>query len=278
MLAVPSRRALTTLAIAASLALAAGCGSDDDGGGGEPRTVAIKLSGSGRDPRYTVPKSVPGGVVRLEFTNDATGEHGAQLVRVDAGHSARDGLQAAGEWAEGGKSLPSWVHTAGGVGTTPSGTTHSATQELPPGQYAVVDIDTNARAFFEVTAAEGEAELPGTDARIDELEYRFSATGLEAGRNPVLIENKGDEPHFTEALRIKEGKTIADVRRFVREDKGDPPVEGGPNSTAVADGGFRQVVELNLKKGDYALLCFVPDRKGGPPHAVKGMVSQATVE
>ena len=34
----------------------------------------------------------------------------------------------------------------------------------------------------------------------------------------------------------------------------------------------------NLKKGSYALLCFIPDRQGGPPHVAKGMVSEAKVE
>jgi hypothetical protein len=43
------------------------------------------------------------------------------------------------------------------------------------------------------------------------------------------------------------------------------------------DGGGKQVVEVELKAGKYALLCWVPDRAGGPPHAVKGMISEAVV-
>ena len=38
------------------------------------------------------------------------------------------------------------------------------------------------------------------------------------------------------------------------------------------------MVNLDLKKGKYALVCFIPDRQGGPPHVAKGMVSEATVE
>ena len=46
----------------------------------------------------------------------------------------------------------------------------------------------------------------------------------------------------------------------------------------MLDGGREQVVDLELRKGAYALVCFVPDRKGGPPHAFKGMVSETVVE
>jgi hypothetical protein len=45
----------------------------------------------------------------------------------------------------------------------------------------------------------------------------------------------------------------------------------------VIDGGESQVIDLQLKKGNYALVCFIQDRKGGPPHAAKGMVSEADV-
>ncbi len=35
---------------------------------------------------------------------------------------------------------------------------------------------------------------------------------------------------------------------------------------------------LELKKGKYVPVCFISDRKGGPPHVAKGMISEATVE
>ena len=48
--------------------------------------------------------------------------------------------------------------------------------------------------------------------------------------------------------------------------------------TARIDGGSKQITELDLDKpGKYALLCFVSDRKGGPPHVAQGMVAEITV-
>jgi hypothetical protein len=43
------------------------------------------------------------------------------------------------------------------------------------------------------------------------------------------------------------------------------------------DGGEEQLTEVDLKPGNYALMCFIPDRAGGPPHVAKGMISGATV-
>jgi hypothetical protein len=274
--------ALKTLAVVTALALAgAGCGSDDDeegGGGGEaaqPSRLAIELSGSGFD----IPKSVPGGVTRIQFTNSTQRPASAQLGYVDGGHTAQEGLAAAGAWAEQGKSLPEWAHTAGGTGRTEPGATATVTQDLPPGEYFVLNVESDEEVaeFFTVKGG-GEATLPEPASRVDAFEYRFEATGLQAGTSQVLVDNKGTEPHFLEAAPIAPGKTIADVKRWLSTEKGRPPLDFEQSvATPVIDGGMSQVVELKLQSGKYALLCFVPDRAGGPPHAVKGMISEATV-
>jgi hypothetical protein len=272
--------ALKTLAVVTALALAgAGCGSDDDEESADqpaqPSRLAIELSGSSFD----IPKSVPGGVTRIEFTNSTKRPASAQLGYVDAGHTAQEGLEAAGAWAEQGKPLPGWAHTAGGTGRTEPGATATVTQDLPTGEYFVLNVEAEEEVaeFFTVQGA-GEAKLPEPASRVDAFEYRFEASGLQAGANPVLVDNKGKEPHFLEAAPMLPGKTIADVKRFVMTEKGAPPIDFEKSvSTPVIDGGLSQVVELDLDAGKYALLCFVPDRKGGPPHAVKGMISEATV-
>lgn len=38
------------------------------------------------------------------------------------------------------------------------------------------------------------------------------------------------------------------------------------------------MVQLDLKRGKYVLVCFVSDREGGPPHVAMGMIAEATVE
>jgi hypothetical protein len=46
----------------------------------------------------------------------------------------------------------------------------------------------------------------------------------------------------------------------------------------VIEGGEGQLVTLDLEPGRYALYCFISDRQGGPPHALKGMVDEVEVE
>lgn len=287
---VDRRRAgLTGLAIVAVLGFAgAGCGGDDDegdsgGGGGEsqsakPSKLAIEASGSAKKPTLTVPKSVEGGVVEIEFTNSAKGDHGAQLILAKDGHTPAEALKVGNAWGENGKPLPDWVVPAGGVGSVPSGTTATVTQELAPGKYSVVDLDSDANTELEVTGDSGAGELASEGGTIDATEYEFSSTGLKAGKSRVLFDNVGGEPHFIAGIGIRPGSTIADVRTFFKTEKGKPPIDESRSfSTAVIEGGTKQSIDVDLEAGKYAFLCFVPDRAGGPPHVVKGMISEAVV-
>ena len=274
------------LAATTALALAgAGCGSDDDENGGDsggqaaqPSRLAIELGGTKNSPSFTVPKSVKGGTVRIEFTSSLGGEHSAQLVGAKDGHTPQEALDAGGAWADRGRPLPDWVVLAGGTGDVRQGESTSVTQELAPGSYLVVDLTSNASAEFEVTGGAGAGEVAAEGGTITATEYAFESDGLKAGRNTILFDNAGQEPHLVAAVGLKEGRTLAEARRFFRTEKGEPPIDEGRSfSTAVVDGGVRQAVELNLDAGKYVLLCFIPDRKGGPPHVAKGMISEATV-
>jgi hypothetical protein len=268
------KHALAALTAASVIALAA-CGDDDDAAA--PQPVALRLTGAAGNTTMRAPESVKGPLVRIEFTNATREEADAQLVRFDDGHSAKQALRAAEGWGERGGTLPDWVRLAGGVGHIPPGQSASVTQELEPGSYIAVSVSTNTFTGFEVTGG-GEAGLQAPAGRIAESEYQFETRGLEAGRSRVLIENTGDEPHFVVGARMLPGRKIEDVRSYFRTEKGEPPVDIERSwDTSLMSGGGAQVVELELEAGRYALLCFVPDREGGPPHAVKGMISEAGV-
>lgn len=98
----------------------------------------------------------------------------------------------------------------------------------------------------------------------------------------MRFENTGEELHHALFFPIAEGKTIKDVEEaFTSEEEpqGPPPVdfENGVR-TAVIDDGVEQNIELELEAGKYAVVCFISDRKGGKPHAEKGMIEELTVE
>ena len=45
----------------------------------------------------------------------------------------------------------------------------------------------------------------------------------------------------------------------------------------MLDSGVKQVFQGTLQPGKYALVCFLPDRAGGPPHVAKGMIVEVDV-
>lgn len=274
------RHALKALMVVAALPIAA-CGDDNKAGGDSaPAKVALELTGSGKNVKLTGPASVKAGPAEITLKNSAKGDGGAQIIRIEGNHTARDALAAGEAWGDKGKPLPAWVRLEGGALSTTAGKSSTVTQTLKPGKYVMADIESNAFAEFEVTGDGGGKEPKAPSARIDAVDYGFKSSGLKAGKNTVTFENKGKEPHFLVGLPIKPGKTIEDVKKFARTEKGEPPVDekNGPFATALIDGGLKQTIEVELKKGKYALLCFIPDRKGGPPHVAKGMVSEAVVE
>lgn len=280
---------MSTVGLLAAAASLAGCGGSVGNKQAAAATLTklpITATETGRQLRLTVPKSVPAGLVTVELTNAGKAFHEAQLIRLAPGHTPEDAMKVIA--AEGSPS-PGWIHVAGGTGPAPPGGKRSATQRLRPGDYIVYDAPFQNEgsglkfglASFKV---EGEAnsagELPKAVAKIEAYEYGFRTSGLTVGKNTIEFSNTGTEPHHVIAVPYKPGATLAEVRKaFMGTGGADAPLDfKNVAYTARIDGGTKQITELDLaKKGTYALLCFVSDRKGGPPHVAKGMITEVTV-
>jgi plastocyanin len=278
---------MLVLIVAASVGLTA-CGNDveDTQAAAAPTRFAVTATEAGKQLRLSVPKSVPAGLVTVELTNTGKAYHEAQLIRLDQGHTQQDALKVIA--AEGAPS-PGWIHAAGGTGPAPPGGKRSATQRLRPGNYIVYDapfqnegqgLKFGVASFMVEGQADDRAELPKAAAKIEAYDYGFRASGLTAGRNTIEFSNTGREAHHVIAVPYSPGATLAAVRKsFRREGGSEPPLDYENTSyTARIAGGTKQITELALDKpGKYALLCFVSDRKGGPPHVAQGMIAEITV-
>jgi plastocyanin len=175
----------------------------------------------------------------------------------------------------------------GGVGMTNPGETNSVVQNLEPGTWIAVNDsgegDESPWTEFEVT--EGEAgEPPAAAATITATDFAFESSGLKAGENDVTFANDGEQWHHVVAAPLAEDATAEDLKEFFASEEppeGPPPGldEEGSASSAVLGGGQSQNLKLNLEKpGKYALLCFISNKEGGPPHVAYGMVSEVEVE
>ena len=266
------------MTVCAALALtalaAAGCGDE-----ATPKAASMAITvtePSAHRFHYTAPASVPAGLVRMKLTNKGKEEHKAQLWKILDGHSVEAALAAR-------RPLPRWLISAGGVAVTEPGETASATQNLSPGRYYIADSggDRGRVAPFRVVGDASDAKLPDTGASIVYRDYNFTAAGLKRGTHSIALDNQGFEPHHAVVAPVKAGSSVRELREFLRG-RGTIPVGeiadlDNAAETAVIEEGQRQVVQLRLRPGKYALLCFVPDRRGGPAHVVKGMVDEVTV-
>lgn len=270
--------ACMALAIA-STALLAACGSDDSA-----QSLDFERTTEGKASVFTMPESAEAGEAEITLVNNGDGPGDLQLIRVEGDHTAAEVVNGLAG-AQGGKPLPDWFFAGGGLGVVPAGEESTVTQVLEPGTYYAFDTegsdgppDPSTLSGLEVTGEESDDSLD-SDARISAFEYGFESEGLAAGENEFVFENKGAQPHHVIALRIVGDSTIEDVDEFFRTEGGKPPIEEGPTSgTAVVEAGESQLASFDLDPGRYALVCFISDRQGGPPHVVKGMIDELEVE
>ncbi len=249
------------------------CGSDES-----TQELAVTLQGSGKDSSFTAPKEADSGPAEIELTNDGEKEAELQLLRVEGKPSSQevaDGLKNAVE----GKPLRAWFSAGGGVGPVAPGQSLTVTQVLQPGTYYLYNAEAGTvKPKFTVNGEESDAQLEA-DTTVKAVDYGFEASALPAGQNEILFENAGAQPHHLLAAPLLGDSTAEDVERYFKAEKGKAPLDQkSTQSTTVIEGGESQLVTLDLEPGRYVFYCFVSDREGGPPHALKGMVDEVEVE
>ena len=247
------------------------------GTGASPSRMTITVEDVGNKGRfrYRAPRTVRGGLVEIRLRNASKAPRKAQLWRIDGDHSVKEALRIR-------HPQPDWLRTAGGVSLTEPGQTSSTLQALPAGRYYVAWIlDTpGIVASFTVTGPRTVPAPPRAPARVEALDFSFRVSGLKAGRNSVDFDNTGAQQHHAYFTPMRTGVDIKDVRRFFSRSTstGMPPVDPElVRETAVLEGRDRQVTQLDLPAGRYALICFVRGRAGGPSHLELGMINEVTV-
>ena len=101
---------------------------------------------------------------------------------------------------------------------------------------------------------------------------------IPAGVTTFELTNAGTELHHVQIIRIDSGKTFDDLMAAFKQE-GPPPAwavfVGGPN--APAPGGGVSTATLNLKAGNYGVICLIPSPGETAPHFTKGMLHPLTV-
>lgn len=179
---------------------------------------------------------------------------------------------------------------AGGVATM-AGQSAEVVLDLTPGEWVAWSGEPEVQqppVVFEVVG-EMPTDLPEPDAgatiTMDEYEFGVSDGELVAGSQVVRIDNAGDQPHFMIVMRGPDTMTDEQVEEALAIEQeafatGVEPEWGEINPeenvefttfTGTQSTDTSTWILLDLEPGMYALLCFVPDREDGEPHAYHGM-------
>lgn len=116
-----------------------------------------------------------------------------------------------------------------------------------------------------------------TVVTITARDFGFDAPAtLPAGLTTFRLVNQGQEMHHAQLVRLEDGHTAQELAQGGGEHGALPAwahFVGGPNVPSPA--GYTEAT-VDLKPGNYALLCFIPSADG-VPHLMKGMVMPVTV-
>lgn len=112
-------------------------------------------------------------------------------------------------------------------------------------------------------------------------DYQFEAPDVVwSGPTHVRLQNEGPDFHHVWLVRLLDGKTVDDLEAYMAE--GDKPIpawavdEGGPNTPGRP--GEETSTYMNLKAGNYAMVCVIPAATDGRIHLQHGMIKALTVK
>ncbi len=230
----------------------------------------------------TMPDTLHAGLTAIRFINNGTELHQAQIMRLDSAKTLKD-VMALGDKRAG------WEVWVGGPNATMPHDSTNATVMLAPGHYVAVCLIPSpdgtphimkgmATEFDVVGPAPAAAAWPKADVTVRTSDFTFDVTpAITSGTHTVEFDNAGPQVHEALFVKLQPGKTGKDFFEWVGAgQKGPPPITAvfGMGSLSV---GQQAAATFNFAAGNYALICFLPDKKDGVPHAAHGMIKDFTV-
>jgi hypothetical protein len=199
--------------------------------------------------------------------------------------------------AEGGEGRPpDWyyqVEMAGGASAGMPGAAGQAVIELTPGMWVAwagypgpPQAPVGVTVTGEVGATPVAAAEPPATVTVDLYDFRFEVEGaFQPGPQWIKVVNEGEQPHEMLVVWSPVALTSEQVMQLVMLPEGATPPAGMPSEEEVRfvggaltiSSGKTEWVRLDLPEGTNVLLCFIPDRETGMPHAAMGMIEVMTV-
>ncbi len=291
-------------AVVAAIVLAGvlvGCGRDADQAasgrtaGPRPNVVTVVVS----DYSFQAPDSVPAGLTMIQALMRGDVPHHVNVVRLDSNKTAADYVNALTPGAP----PPAWATAVGGPNPTESGTTANAMMVLDPGNYALIcfvdvpegmphfmrgmfkDLKVHERAdttagdttgAAAATAAAGPVELPAADVTMHLVDYDFTMENVRPGLVTFRVVNDSPQDHEVLIVQLHGQTTVEQALQWLESPQGAQPFTMLGGVAPIAPGEANNF-SVNLRRGSYGLICFLPDQGDGRPHFLHGMIKEIEV-
>jgi hypothetical protein len=250
--------------------------------------VANVVTITATDYKFEAPDQIPAGLTKFNMVDNGKEHHHASLIKLDSGKTFEE-FMAGMKAMKPGTPPPGWVIPAGGPNAVTPGSTSSLTTVLEPGNYAIVCFIPDAKGVPHVAHgmvkpltvtpnSNAVTAEPASDITVTLRDYQFDfSQPLTAGKHTLKIVTAPGQPHEFTFFQLLPGKTAADIQKYVEAGMQGPPPAAPIGGVAGVAAGIPSFYEVDLKPGDYAIVCFLPDAKDGKPHFAHGMIQQIKV-
>lgn len=249
-----------------------------------PNVVEISAS----EYKFDAPDQIPAGLTLFKLTDNGKEMHHATLIKLDSGKTLDDLMEGMKNMKPG-TPPPGWVIPAGGPNAAAPGSSSNLLAVLEPGNYALVCFIPDAKGIPHVQHGMAKAltvtpnesantSEPNADITVTLRDYQFDfSKPLTAGKHTLKIVTAPGQPHEFTFFQLMPGKTAADIPKYVEAGMQGPPPAAPLGGVSAMSGGMASFYEVDLKPGEYAIVCFLQDAKDGKPHFAHGMIQQIKV-
>ncbi|MBA2687351.1 MAG: hypothetical protein H0U64_04550 [Gemmatimonadaceae bacterium] len=237
------------------------------------------------DFAFAGPTVVPQGAHTFLMVNRGKELHMMEVTRLEQKRTASDAVSA---WNK--NQATPWAVDVGGPNMVAPGDTSNATVLLEPGRYMlscwIVAKDGKLHVMkgmfseFEVRPVRVRRKVSKPDVNIVLSDFNIDVRSpISRGKITFRVENKGPNEHDVQLLKIRSGFSVRQVLDWMETPGASTarmpalPMGGvvGMNSGKAAS------FTANLARGDYLLLCYVPD-SNGKPHFRHGMTKLFSIK
>ncbi len=249
-----------------------------------PNVVEINAS----EYKFEAPDQIPAGLTMFKMNDTGREMHHASLIKLDSGKTFNDLMEGIKNMKPG-TPPPGWVIPAGGPNAAAPGSSSNLVAVLEPGNYAIVCFIPDAKGVPHIAHgmakpltvtpnASANMSEPNADITVTLKDYQFDfSTPLTAGKHTLKIVTAPGQPHEYTFFQLMPGKKAEDILKYVETGMQGPPPAVPMGGVAALAAGNTSYYEVDLKPGDYAVVCFVEDAKDGKPHFAHGMIQQIKV-